>query len=180
MTKINKYSLWAVRIHVKQIRDGKRPPFWKIEKRPYLRNGSSDRRLATDADTFGQTDGQSHYDSIYRASIAPRGKNHSYPSNLYFDPEIARIADGHFTGKPLRRVAVVHHRRNSLTGRQHLWRRGTWMPKPQLCMDVVAVHALKQVMYEDGAWHVSCQQQQQQQRWPVLTWLTCSPIIREP
>ena len=42
LTKTNKYSLWVVQIHVKQIQDGGRPPSWKIKNRPYLRKRSTD------------------------------------------------------------------------------------------------------------------------------------------
>jgi len=44
VTKTTKYSSWVVPKRVKQIQDGGRPPSLKIEKRPYLRNGSTDLR----------------------------------------------------------------------------------------------------------------------------------------
>ena len=42
--KTSKCPSWVVPTRVKQIQDGGRPPSWKIENRPYLRNGSTDFR----------------------------------------------------------------------------------------------------------------------------------------
>jgi len=42
MINTNKGSLWVVQTRTQQIQDGGRPPFWKIEKSPYLGNSLTD------------------------------------------------------------------------------------------------------------------------------------------
>jgi len=56
VTKITKYSSCVAPTHVKQIQDGGRPPSWKIENRPYLRNGSTDPREIWYVDAYGASE----------------------------------------------------------------------------------------------------------------------------
>ena len=44
------YASWVVQTRVKQTLDGRRPPSWKIEKRPYLGNGLTNRHQIWYAD----------------------------------------------------------------------------------------------------------------------------------
>ena len=52
ITKTTTYSSWVVPTGVKPIQDGGRLPSWKIENRPYLRNGSTNLHEIWRDDTY--------------------------------------------------------------------------------------------------------------------------------